>query len=75
VIGYYKELGELDLSGRDWRDNWLDQPLIIRPGAEGTVDALTISKSKKTREKAIQRSRRRSAKKAESINETGNPEQ
>lgn len=74
VIGYYKELGELDFSGRDWRDNWLDQPLIIRPGAEGTVDALTIAKTKKKRDKAIQRSRRRSAKKAESINETGNPE-
>jgi hypothetical protein len=75
IIGYYKEDGELDLSDRGWRDNWLDQPLIIRPGAEGMADALTILTTKKKRDKAIQRSRRRSAKKAESINETGNPEQ
>lgn len=75
IIGYYKELGELDLSGRNWRDNWLDQRLMIRPGAKAMAAALTILTTKKKRDKAIQRSRRRSAKKAESINETGNPEQ
>ena len=75
VIGYYKEIGELDLSGRNWRDEWLDQRLMIRPGAKAMAAALTILTTKKKRDKAIQRSRRRSAKKAESLNETGNPEQ
>lgn len=76
IIGYYKELGDLDLSGRNWRDEWLDQRLMIRPGADGNLDAVDIAKQAKTkRDQAIKRARQRAAKKAESINETGNPEQ
>jgi hypothetical protein len=75
VVGHYKESGELDLSGRNWRDKWLDQRLSIRPGAEGNLDAVDIAKQKTKRDQAIKRSRRRSAKKAESIDENGNPEQ
>jgi len=75
VVGHYKEIGELDLSGRNWRDKWLDQRLSIRPGAEGNLDAVDIAKQKTKRDQAIKRSRRRSAKKAEIIDENGNPEQ
>lgn len=43
VIGHYAELAIKP--GSDWRSEWLDQPLDIRPAGEMLADALEIHKT------------------------------
>jgi hypothetical protein len=45
VIGYYKEVQPLKTTGYGWQDEWLDQPLDIRPAGETRKDAMKISQS------------------------------
>jgi len=46
VIGFYAE-GKA-LAGESWREEWLDQPLTIRPTGETLENALAIHKSAET---------------------------
>jgi hypothetical protein len=55
VIGYYAELPSKPAS--DWREEWLDQPLDIRPAGEMLTDALTIHKDAQTAKKRGTRKR------------------
>jgi hypothetical protein len=45
IIGFYKEIEALTVTGYGWQDAWLDQPLDIRPTGDNWKDAITISKS------------------------------
>lgn len=51
VIGYYKELTLLKASRQEWAEEWLDQPLDIRPSGERLQDSITIKKSADTARK------------------------
>jgi hypothetical protein len=45
VIGYYKEVKALKEERQGWQDEWLDQPLDIRPTGDNRKDAMKINKS------------------------------
>ncbi len=45
IIGIYKEVKPLTVTGYGWQDAWLDQPLDIRPTGDSWKDAITINKS------------------------------
>lgn len=44
-ISYYKELAPLDPKRKGWADDWLDQPLDIRPCEDSKKDAREIKAS------------------------------
>lgn len=46
-ISYYKELTPLDSKRKGWADDWLDQPLDIRPNEEGRKAAIEIKEAHK----------------------------
>jgi hypothetical protein len=60
LIGYYKELKEAPVRRKGWQEAWLDQPLDVRPGAEGTAGVLTIAEG-------AQRVRKRRSRKTPSL--------
>lgn len=46
-ISYYKELTPLNSKRKGWADDWLDQPLDIRPNKEGRKAAIEIKEAHK----------------------------
>jgi hypothetical protein len=44
-ISYYKECVSLDSKRKGWADDWLDQPLDIRPNEDSKKDAREIRAS------------------------------
>jgi hypothetical protein len=65
VIGYYKEEKPLQDERQGWQDEWLSQPLDIRPTGESRMDAMKINKSATA---ARKRGRRKSATKTPPAN-------
>ncbi len=60
-ISYYKEVKTLDSKRKGWADDWLDQPLDIRPNDEGKKAAREI----KNAHKAALKARKRKVKKTD----------
>jgi hypothetical protein len=46
IIGFYREEGTLQKMREGWQQEWLDQPLDIRPKSEGIEDIAKISRSR-----------------------------
>lgn len=57
-IGYYQELKPLKAGRQGWAEEWLDQPLDIRPGEDGKQDVAEIAQRAKNARGA--RAKRRS---------------
>jgi hypothetical protein len=59
AIGYYSEKGDIDLKSRDWRSQWLDQSIDIRPTGNDASDAVKIAKQAAKNRKAHEKSKAR----------------
>ena len=57
VISHYAELEGKSKPGSDWRKDWLDQPLDIRPAGDMAMDALEIYKAAQLAKKRSKRTR------------------
>ncbi|MCX6344903.1 MAG: hypothetical protein NT018_07495 [Armatimonadetes bacterium] len=56
-LSYYKELAPINSSRQGWANDWLDQPLDIRPNKEGKLAAIEIKDSHKKSQSAIKKAR------------------
>lgn len=47
LIGHYAEIGPSPTARKGWKEDWLDQPLDIRPNQESMVDVADLSRANK----------------------------
>lgn len=61
IVAFYREMEPLSTGRANWQEEWLDQPLDIRPAGDIKKDALTIHKSAKIARKKGTSARAKSA--------------